>query len=282
VPVVGLVRVGVLGGSGLYSFLDDVEMVSLTTPFGAPSGPIAIGELVTSNGPCRIAFLPRHGSHHELPPHRINYRANLWAFRELGVERILAPCASGSLQPAIAPGDFVVCDQFVDRTWGRPDTFFDGPEVNHVSLADPYCTQLRAAVAGAAHGLDLTLHRRGTVVVVQGPRFSTRAESCWFRDAGWHVINMTQYPEVTLARELGMCYAAVAMVTDYDAGVEGMPDVHPVTQAEVFEFFAANLPKVRRLLEATIQSLPPTRSCTCADATNGIEPVPAANDMART
>lgn len=262
--------IGVFGGSGLQTFLDDVELVSVDTPYGSPSAAVAIGHV---NGRS-VAFMPRHGTSHELPPHRINYRANLWAFRSLGVRRIIAPCASGSLQPHVRPGELVLCDQLVDRTSARRATFFDGPVTNHVSLADPYCEELRETLAGCARRGPLRTHDRGTVVVIEGPRFSTRAESRWFRNAGWDVVNMTQYPEVALARELGICYAAIAIVTDYDSGVDDLPDVRPVQQEEVFATFAANLPVVRELLEATITALPERLSCHCADATNGLTPDP--------
>ena len=267
-------RVGVIGGSGLYEFLDDVEFVEPSTPYGKPSGPIALAQVHGPGGGHRVAFLPRHGPKHHLPPHGVNYRANLWAFRELGVERVLGPFACGSLQVDIRPGDLVVCDQFVDRTSGRRDTFFDGPVVNHVSIADPYCPELRTLTIDIARRREMVVHDAGTVVIVQGPRFSTRAESTWFRRMGWQVVGMTQYPEVALARELGMCYAGLGIITDYDTGVEGVPDVRPVTQEEVFAFFAANVSKVRDLLEAIVGALPSTRSCDCASAANGIDPTP--------
>jgi 5'-methylthioadenosine phosphorylase len=242
--------VGVFGGSGLYRFLLDVEEVSIDTPWGPTSAPIAIGAL----GDRRVAFLPRHGAKHTLPPHRVPYRANIWALRELGVRAVLSPFAAGSLQRDIHPGDVVVCDQLVDRTWGRPDTFYDtfegGPV--HVSLADPYDDELRAVVIEAARELELTTHERGTVVVTQGPRFSTRAESAWYREAGWHVINMTQYPEAALAREAGLPFCGVALVTDHDAGVDG---IEPVTQEAVFAVFEQNVERVRALLAASIPKL---------------------------
>ena len=210
--------IGVFGGSGLYSFLDDVTEVAVDTPYGPPSARCTSARSAIAGSPSS----PRHGADHDFPPHRINYRANLWAMRELGVTRILAPCASGSLQPEIKPGEFVVCDQLVDRTYGREQTFFDGPGANHVSFADPYCSELRAVATAAGRDEGITVHDGGTVVVIQGPRFSTRAESHWYRSAGWQVINMTQYPEAYLARELGICYVSIALITDYDVGVEGV------------------------------------------------------------
>ncbi|MGZ4716080.1 MAG: S-methyl-5'-thioadenosine phosphorylase [Acidimicrobiales bacterium] len=262
--------IGVFGGSGLYELLDDITEVALETPYGSPSGPLHLGTL----GDRRVAFLPRHGADHAFPPHRINYRANVWAMREVGVSRILAPCASGSLQPDVEPGDFVVCDQLVDRTYDREQTYFDGPGANHVSFADPYCPELRAVAITAGRDEGITVHEAGTVVVVQGPRFSTRAESNWYRSAGWQVINMTQYPEAYLARELGICYVSIALITDYDVGVEGIAGVEPVTQEEVFAFFDRNVDRVRGLLYRAIQAVPAERACSCADGPNGMVPPP--------
>ena len=246
--------VGVFGGSGFYAFLDGVEEVVVPTPYGDPAAPITIGTL----GDARVAFLPRHGLRHQFPPHKVPYRANVWAMKELGVRALIGPYAAGSLQPHIHPGEFVVCDQFVDRTSGRADTFFDsfvdGP--HHVSLADPYDEELRVAIVAGALKLGIGVHDGGTVVVIQGPRFSTRAESAWFRAAGWDVVNMTQYPEAALARELDLPYAGVALITDYDTGLEGVLGVEPVTQDEVFAFFEQNVHRVRDLLSEVIPALP--------------------------
>lgn len=252
--------VGVLGGSGLYRFLEDIVEIDVDTPYGAPSAAVHVGEV---NGR-PVAFLPRHGSDHEFPPHRINYRANAWALRDLGVTQLIAPCASGSLRPGIAPGDFVVPDQLVDRTWGRPDTFYDGPTVHHLSFADPYCPALAAAAVQACREEDITVHDGGTVVTIQGPRFATRSESQCYRDAGWDVINMTQSPEAALAQELGICYSAIALITDYDVGVLG-EDIKPVTQEQVFAFFEANVEKVRAVLFRLLANLPEH----CTDLTPG-------------
>jgi 5'-methylthioadenosine phosphorylase len=245
-------EVGVFGGSGFYSFVDNIETVALDTPYGPPSAPLTIGSV----GDRRVAFLPRHGRRHELPPHRIPYTANVWAMHQLGVRSIVAPCAAGSLQAHIHPGELVVVDQLVDRTWGRPDTFFDGPDVQHIAFADPYDTGVRATLVAAARDLGLTVHDGGTMVVVQGPRFSTRAESRWFASNGWEVINMTGYPEAVLAAELAIPYAAVALITDYDAGLEGVDGVEPVTQEMVLSFFEGNLDRVRALLFEAIPHLP--------------------------
>lgn len=251
--------IGVFGGSGFYQLFDNVRHVKVETPYGAPSDRIALAE---QNGK-RIAFLPRHGADHRLPPHMIPYRANLWAMKSLGVTRIIGPCAAGSLQPHIRPGDFVVCDQFVDRTRNRVDTFYDGPITTHVSAADPYCGQLRSLAVSVARTQRINVHDGGTVVVIQGPRFSTRSESRWFGQAGWEVINMTQYPECMLARELEMCYVNISLITDFDAGLEGHPDVQPVTHSDVLRVFKENNDRLRDLLLTMIGLMPDTRDCAC-------------------
>jgi 5'-methylthioadenosine phosphorylase len=257
-------EVGVFGGSGFYSFLDDVEEVEVDTPFGAPSAPLMVGEIEGR----RVAFLARHGLKHHLPPHRVPYRANVWAMKDLGVRRIVGPCAAGSLQPAVKPGHFVICDQLVERTWERQDTFYDGPETTHIGFAEPYCPTMREAAIKEGRDLGIDLHERGTVVVVQGPRFSTRAESDFFRLQGWEVINMTQYPESVLARELELCYLNVSLITDYDVGVEG-EDVEPVSHERVIQVFNENISKLRDLLFRVIPTLPEERTCPCATALEG-------------
>jgi len=255
-------RIGVVGGSGFYAFLEDAEEVKVETPYGDPSAPIVIGDV----GGTSVAFLPRHGRRHEYPPHQVPYRANLWAMRSLGVQRVIAPAAAGSLQPHVRRGDFVVCDQLVDRTSGRTATFYDGPETTHVSLADPYCPELRALAVERGTSLGITMHERGTVVVIEGPRFSTRAESRWYANAGWEVINMTQYPEAALARELELCYCNVSLITDYDVGVEGVP---PVSVEEVVKVFAENNERLRDLLNAIVPAIPAERGCSCGTALRG-------------
>ena len=255
-------EIGVFGGSGFYDFLERTEMVEVDTPYGAPSAPPVIGEV----GGRRVAFIPRHGADHRFPPHRIPYLANVWAMKELGVGRVFGPNACGSLQRHVEPGHFVICDQLVDRTRSRPHTYYDGPVSTHISFADPYCNVMRGVAIDAARSLEIAMHDRGTVVVVEGPRFSTRAESAWFAGAGWEVINMTQYPECVLARELELCYANISLITDYDVGVEGVP---PVTNDEVIRVFGENNAKLRDLLFAAIPALPETRDCPCATALEG-------------
>jgi len=258
-------ELGVFGGSGFYSFLDGVTEHAVETPYGDPSDKLAIGEVEGH----KVAFLPRHGRRHQYPPHKINYRANLWAMKQLGVTRVIGPCAAGSLQPEAEPGHFVACDQIVDRTSGRPDTFYDGPETTHISFADPYCPELRALAVEKAKQLGITVHDGGTMVVIQGPRFSTRAESRWFQQAGWEVINMTGHPEALLARELELCYVNVSLITDYDVGLEGLPGISPVSHAEVVRVFEENNAKLRDLLMALLPAVPGERSCPCATALTG-------------
>jgi len=255
--------IGIFGGSGFYELLDKgAKQVWVDTPYGSPSGPITVGDFEGK----RVAFLPRHGQGHELPPHRIPFRANLWAMRELGVRNIFAPCTAGSLQPHVKPGDFVICDQFVDRTRSRAGTFFDGPVVVHISMADPYCPRLRRVLIDEAKKQGITVHDKGTVVTIEGPRFSTRAESRWFSQAGWEVISMTQYPEVVLARELNICYASVALITDYDAGLEGDSSVEAVTHEMVLKVFKANVHNVVSLLRAAVGQVSDDPTCACRSA----------------
>ncbi|MFN8123201.1 MAG: S-methyl-5'-thioadenosine phosphorylase [Thermoleophilia bacterium] len=258
-------EIGVFGGSGFYSLLDDVERVEVETPYGPPSAAPAVGELAGR----RVAFIPRHGERHQFPPHSINYRANVWAMKELGVSWVLGPCASGSLQPHVRVGDFVVCDQYVDRTSGRRDTFYDGPEAVHVSAADPFSPVLRDLLVEGCRELGVAVHDRGTVVVIQGPRFSTRAESRWFTSMGWEAINMTAYPEAHLARELELAYANVALITDYDVGLEGTEGLPPVTADEVVRAFNANNARVRELIGWVIPRIPAEPDPHCANALEG-------------
>lgn len=243
--------IGIFGGSGFYSFLENINEVKVDTPYGSPSDSIICAEYKGKN----IAFMPRHKKNHSIPPHKINYRANLYAMKEIGVKKIIAPTASGSLQKHIKPGDFVICDQFIDRTSGREDTFFDGPDVQHISSADPYDETLRELAIKTGKSLNIRIHERGTVVVIQGPRFSTRAESKWFSSMGWEVINMTQYPEAYLAKELDIDYVNISLITDYDTGLEGSDDIKPVTHEEVLKVFNENNEKLKSMLYKMIEKL---------------------------
>jgi len=249
--------IGIIGGSGVYSaeMLREAKRVKVYTPYGEPSASPTVGSYEGH----KVVFLPRHGEGHIHPPHRINYRANIWALRELGVERILAPSAVGSLQEEYRPGELVLPDQFIDRTWGRPNTFYDGGQVAHVSMADPFCPELMDIIYDAATGLGLPIHKGGTYVCIQGPRFSTRAESNMFRMWGGHIIGMTLVPEVSLAREAGMCYLTIAMVTDYDCWKEGWR----VTAEEVVKTMNSNVEKVKRLIMKVIPAIPSERGCHC-------------------
>lgn len=263
-----LADIGVIGGSGLYALLDDAEEHVVATPYGPPSDPLT----VASVGARRVAFLPRHGRDHRYPPHKIPYRANLWALREIGVRQILAPCAVGGLRPELGPGTFVLPDQLVDRTTARTQTYYDTAAV-HVNFADPYCPTGRAAVRAAAPAAGVELIDGGTMVVIEGPRFSSRAESRWYAELGGTVVNMTGHPEAVLARELALCYTAIALVTDLDAGVEGE---HGVTQEEVFRVFGENTQRLRGLLLQVAAALPSDTDCSCRHALDGL-PVPAAS-----
>ncbi|WP_104820592.1 S-methyl-5'-thioadenosine phosphorylase [Kitasatospora sp. MMS16-BH015] len=266
-------ELGVIGGSGLYELLTEVTEVRVTTPYGEPSDAVCVGEVAGR----RVAFLPRHGRGHRLPPHRIDYRANLWALHALGVRQVVAPCAVGGLRPEYGPGTLLVPDQFVDRTSGRVQTFYDGlplpdgtvPGVVHVSMADPYCPAGRRAALEAAREAAWEPVDGGTLVVIEGPRFSTRAESRWFTANGWSVVGMTGHPEAVLARELGLCYSSVALVTDLDAGVQSGEGV---THGEVLAEFARNLDRLRAVLFKTLERLPALRECACGHALDGLTP----------
>jgi len=253
----------VIGGSGLYALLDGATEHEVDTPYGPPSDRITIAEVAGRP----VAFLPRHGRDHRHPPHRIPYRANMWALRSLGVRQILAPCAVGGLRPELGPGTFVVPDQLIDRTSGRHQTYYDTGAV-HVSFADPYCPAGRATIMAAAgqHGVETV--DGGTMVVIEGPRFSTRAESQWYAEIGAAIVNMTGHPEAVLARELALCYSAIALVTDLDAGVEGG---HSVTQEEVFRVFGENTARLRDVLLDAVAAMPTERDCPCAGALDGIK-----------
>ena len=267
-------EIGVIGGSGFYSFLDDVTEITVETPYGPPSDSLFLGKVAGRE----VAFLPRHGRKHHIPPHRINYRANLWALRSLGVRQVLGPCAVGGLRPEFGPGTLLVPDQLMDRTKGRAQTYFDGealpdgrqPGVVHVSFADPYCPAGRQAAVRTAREGGWEAVDGGTLVVVEGPRFSTRAESRWHASQGWSVIGMTGHPEAILARELALCYTSLTLVTDLDAGAE---TGEGVSQHEVLQVFAANVGRLRMVLFDVVAALPATadRDCLCAHALDGLD-----------
>ncbi|MET7858416.1 S-methyl-5'-thioadenosine phosphorylase [Streptomyces sp. NPDC005318] len=267
-------EIGVIGGSGFYSFLEDVTEVRVDTPYGQPSDSLFLGEI----GGRRVAFLPRHGRGHHVPPHRINYRANLWALRSVGVRQVLGPCAVGGLRPEYGPGTLLVPDQMVDRTKARTQTYYDGetradgvaPNVLHLGFADPYCPEGRKVALAAARGKGWEAVDGGTLVVVEGPRFSTRAESRWHAAMGWSVVGMTGHPEAVLARELGLCYTTMTLVTDLDAGAEAGEGV---SHGEVLKVFAANVDRLRSVLFEAVTALPAEgdRTCPCAHVLDGIE-----------
>lgn len=250
-------EIGVFGGSGLYSLISNGKEIKIGTPYGQPSDIFTIGEISGR----KVAFLPRHGKYHQYPPHAIPYRANIWAMKTLNIKRIISPCVVGSLQLNVKLGDFVICDQFIDRTKGRKDTFYDGPHIYHISSADPYCPELRRIIIKTCKELKLNVHEKGTVVVVEGPRFSTRAESLWYKNFSWDVINMTQYPEVVLAREMEICYANISLVTDYDVW-----QPNPVSHEEMLRILAQNIENVKKLIIAVIPNVPLERQCSCSKA----------------
>jgi len=261
--VTELAEIGVIGGSGFYEFFDSAEEVAVETPFGPPSDPLVIGEV----GGRRVAFLPRHGRDHRFTPHKIPYRANLWALRSVGVRQVLAPSAVGSLTAVYGPGTLAVPDQLVDRTTNRVQTFYETGTAVHVQFSDPYCPVLRASVIETARASDWEPVPSGTLVVIEGPRFSTRAESRWYAAQGWTLIGMTAHPEAILARELALCYTTIALVTDTDAGVE---EGEGVTHAEVFRVFAANVARLRDLIAEVIPKVPLERVCSCPHALDGL------------
>ena len=235
-----MAEIGIIGGSGFYSFFEEAgtpyEEITIDTPYGKPSDAITIGELFGK----KVAFIPRHGKNHSFLPHLVNYRANVWALKSLGVKRVISPCAAGSLQ----------------------NTFFEGPECIHPSAADPYCPELRQIAIEQAKKLGINVHEQGTVVIINGPRFTTKSESKFFTNQGWEVINMSQYPEVHLVRELDMCPITIALITDYDAGLVG--DVPPVTHQEVIQVFKSNISRLKGLLLNIIENIPEERNaCEC-------------------
>lgn len=242
--------------------MKNVKEIEVKTPYGKTSDKIAVGEYEGR----KIAFLPRHGKKHDFPPHKIPYRANIWAFKSLGIKKIIAPSASGSLNIKIKPGDFVICDQFIDRTKNRIDTFYENGKVAHVASANPYCPTLREIAVNSCKKLKIPRHNKGTVVVIEGPRFSTTAESLWFQNQKWEVINMTQYPENILARELEMCYVNISLITDYDAGILGNKKLKTVDLKEVIKVFNENNEKVKKLIFEMIKNIDLNSLCSCESA----------------
>ncbi len=258
-------EIGIIGGSGFYSLLDGAETVEIKTRYGKPSDKVSIGTI----GERKVAFIPRHGTNHTIPPHKVPYRANIEAFDSLGVKRIIATGASGSLNLEYRIGQIVLFDQFVNMTSGRADTFFDEGEVAHISTAEPYCKGMRARTSAVATRLGIDHKKEGSVVVINGPRFSTKAESLFFSNQGFDTINMTQYPEVALAREKAICYLGIGIITDYDAGVIAKGGVAPVKYDEVLKIFSRNVDKVKSLVKETIKETPKERKCNCGSALDG-------------
>ena len=264
--------IGIIGGSGLYSLFESSNELDVDTPYGPASDRVSIGLL---NGR-RVAFLPRHGRDHGAPPHAINYRANIWALQSVGVRQIVAPAAVGSLCPELDAGSLIVPDQLVDRTHGRDNTYFDGavrpdgrrPNVVHLPFSDPYCPTGRSAALHAARAIGWPAADTGTLVVINGPRFSTRAESAWHSAQGWQIVGMTGHPEAALARELGICYTTLALVTDRDVGAG---DGAGVTHDEVLAAFAKNVERLKSVLQGTVRSLPEEPACGCAGALRGTD-----------
>jgi 5'-methylthioadenosine phosphorylase len=259
-------RFAIIGGSGVYdpAILQDITDVTVDTTYGQVALKVGLYSGQT------VAFISRHGPGHATPPHKVNYRANIWALKELGVERVFATAAVGSLQPSMNPGDLVVLDQFIDFTKSRPTTFFEGGEagVAHVDMTEPYCPQLRQVLVTAGRELGIPLHGQGTYVCTEGPRFETPAEIRFYGQIGGHLVGMTNVPEVVLAREAELCYAAVAMVTNYAAGISATP----LTHREVVEVMAQNVSRIKDLLKLAIERTPEERSCGCKEALKGARP----------
>jgi 5'-methylthioadenosine phosphorylase len=256
--------IGIIGGTGVYDpgLFTSKREIKVHTPYGEPSDLVTIGEY--SGG--KVAFIPRHGRGHRIPPHSINSRANIWALKQLGVKRIIAPSAVGSLQEGYKPGDIAIPDQFIDFTKKRQYTYYDGGQVCHVSVADPFCPELRSIAIDRIKKLKFTMRSKATYVCIEGPRFSTRAESKFFRDVmKADIIGMTLVPEVALARESEICYMSVATVTDYDVWAD-----KPVSSAEIIETLAKNVEKTKKLIADLVPAIPAARKeCACGSALEG-------------
>jgi 5'-methylthioadenosine phosphorylase len=253
--------VGVIGGSGLYEMegLEEVQAISLTTPFGPPSDAYVVGRL----GDVKVAFLPRHGKGHRIQPSSLNFRANIYGMKVLGAEWIIAVSAVGSMKETIHPGDLIIPDQFIDRTVGRPNTFFSDGIVGHVSLADPVCPQLSDILFHAGHEAGAKVQRGGTYICIEGPQFSTRAESKLYRSWGVDVIGMTNLPEARLAREAEICYATIAFATDYDCWHQEAGDV---SISDVLRILARSAQTAKRIIQVAVKQIPRERKCPCASA----------------
>ena len=253
------IDIGIIGGTGIYDpeLIENSKEVKMSTPYGRPSSTMIIGNFEGK----KIAFLPRHGRNHNIPPHEINYRANIWSFKKLGVQRIIAPSAVGSLKEELKPGHIVIPDQFIDWTINRKNTFYDGDQVCHISVADPFCKQMLDYSFKFGKELDLPIHKGGTCVVIEGPRFSTKAESKLFRSWGADIINMTIVPECVLARECEICYVSIATITDYDVWKE-----RSVSVDEIVKIINENIEKIKKLIKAIIIKIPKDRDCECKDA----------------
>lgn len=249
-------KLGVIGGSGFYDFpeLKNIKRIRVNTKYGKASDKITIGNL---GNDLEIYFLPRHGKSHQLPPHRIPYKANLQALKQLGVNYIIGFCATGSLNKNIKPGDFAVLNQFVNLTWGRDDYFdADGKKFIHLPISDPYNKEFSDFFCGVAKKSKIRIHNNCTVVVIQGPRFSTRAESAWFSKQGWDIVNMTQYPECYFAKEMNLCYAGIAMITDFDIALKKYGQVMSLDEIDkISKIFNNNVIKAKNIVQAVCKEL---------------------------
>ncbi len=259
-------EIGIIGSYGIHEILTDAEETDADTKYGKPSSAVSVGAI----GGRKVALIARHGKRHTIPPHTVPYLANMQALKDLGVKRVISTATVGSLKTDYKPGEFVLFDQFVNMSRGRKDTIFDGSQVTHVSTANPYCPEMRLVVSKASIDMDINLHNSGTIVVIDGPRFSTKAESKMFSDNGMDVINMTQYPEVALAREMGLCFIGIGTITDYDAGLEGADEeTKPVSFDEVQKRAVASAARLKQLLNYIVPKIPEKRSCSCSDSLKG-------------
>ena len=253
------VEIGIFGGTGIYDsgILKNSKEITVDTPYGKTSDSITVGQFNGRN----VAFMPRHGKKHTIPPHLINFRANIWAFKELGVKRIIAPSAVGSLKEEFEPGHFALPSQFIDFTKSRKGTFSEDGKVIHISVADPFCPELQNVILNITKKEKIQMHENCTYVCIEGPRFSTKSESKFFRTTGADIIGMTLVPECQLAREAQICYVSISTVTDYDVWAE-----KPVTAKEVMETLAKNVETTKNILTLVIDQIPEIKSCSCEKA----------------